>query len=102
GPGAAWQPNLDFPGHLSPYVDFLTISANSVGYPTYFPLIADHTKIYFNMMMYNATLPTYTWLDVTIHEDHPSIADSIIAKTITIKPNWNTGWKLLTFSYSDF
>ncbi len=102
GPAGAWQPNADFVGHNSPYIDFLTISANSLGYPTYFPLIADPSKIYFNIMVYNDVLPTNTWLDVTLHEDHPSIAGTTVGKTLTIKPNWNTGWKLISVNYLDF
>ncbi len=102
GPAAPWQPNLDFVGHISPYVDFLTISAKSLGYPTYFPLIADYSKIYFNMMVYNSVLPTNTWLNVTIFEEDPAITGVINAKTITIKPTWNTGWKQLTFDYDVF
>lgn len=101
GPNGAWQANADFPGHNSPYVDFLTISANSQGYPTYFPLIADPTKVYFNMMMYNDATTTNTWLQVIIHEEHPSTG-ATMAKSISIKPNWTTGWKLLTFRYQDF
>lgn len=102
GPTGAWQANTDFVGHLSPYIDFLTISANSLGYPTYFPLIADPSKIYFNMMVHNSTLPTYTWVNVILHEEDPSKPGEIIAKTLTIKPNWDSGWKLVTASYLDF
>jgi hypothetical protein len=100
GPLATWQDNADFPGHISPYVDHLLITATSVGYPVYFPLIADPTKIFFNIMVYNTGSP-YTWLEVTLHEEHPHIADSVINKSINIRPNWS-GWKLVTHSYSDF
>jgi hypothetical protein len=102
GPNAAWQDNLSNKGHKSPYIDFLSISASSVSYPTYFPLIADPTKIYFNMMVYNNALPTNTWIQVTLSEEHPTIADSIVGKSISIKPNWDTGWKLVTANYLDF
>ncbi len=102
GPYGAWQDNKDFVGHKSPYVDFLGISASSVGYPTYFPLISDPNNIYFNIMVYNNSLPCNTWLQITLSEEHPTIADSIIGKSINIYPNWNTGWKLITKSYLDF
>ena len=103
GPYGAWQPNPNFPGHNSPYIDFLTISANSVGYPTYFPLIADPTKIYFNIMMYNSVLPTNTWFNIILHEDYTVGATTVtVPKTITIKPNWNTGWKLISVPYLNF
>jgi hypothetical protein len=106
GPYGAWQANTNFVGHNSPYVDFLGISANSVGYPTYFPLIADPTKIYFNMMVYNNALPSNAWIQVTLSEDNlhpnPVLNDTIIGKTINIYPNWNTGWQLVTASYLDF
>jgi hypothetical protein len=101
GPNGAWQPNADFPGHNSPYVDFLTISANSLGYPTYFPLIADPTKIYFNMMMYNDASTKNTWLQVILHEEHPTDGTTM-AKSVSIKPTWVTGWKLVTLRYQDF
>jgi len=106
GPHGAWQANTSFKGHNSPYIDFLGISANSVGYPTYFPLIGDPTKIYFNMMVYNNAIPSNVRIQVTLSEDNlhpnPVLKDSIIAKTINIYPNWNTGWKLVTARYLDF
>lgn len=102
GPIAAWQPNLSFKPHTSPYLDYLDITATSVGYSTYFPLIADPTKVYFNMMVYNSVLPTYTWINVTLNEDHPTIPGTLVSKSINIYPNWNTGWKLITVGYLDF
>jgi hypothetical protein len=102
GPIASWQLNLSYKPHISPYLDYLNIPASSVGYPTYFPLIADPSKIYFNMMVYNTVLPTYTWIEVILSENHPTIPDSIISKSINIYPNWNTGWKLVTVGYLDF
>ncbi len=108
GPNGAWQPNADFPGHNSPYIDFLTISANSQGYPTYFPLIADPTKIYFNMMVYYDATPSAKdmWLQVILHEEHPTIAGTIIAKSVNVKfngpANTPAGWNLLSVKYLDF
>ena len=105
GPQYAWSDDLSNKGHKSPYLDQMFISATSLGYPTYFPLTADPSQIYFNIMVYNNSkdpLNKYTWLQVTLHEDHPSIPDSIIAKTINIKPTWESGWKLLTYRYLDF
>jgi hypothetical protein len=102
GPQAPWQPNTSYIGHISPYIDHLIISATSVGYPTYFPLIADPTQIYFNIMVYSNTLPNYTWLQVILNEESPTNPDSVMGKTINIYPNWNTGWKLVTASYLNF
>jgi len=100
GPQAAWQDNADFLGHKSPYIDHLFITANSLGYPGYFPLIASPTKIYFNIMVYNASLSNNNWLQITLFEDDPNLGS--IAKSYNIvKPNW-IGWKLVTLSYLDF
>jgi hypothetical protein len=101
GPQGGWQPDPSNKGHNSPYLDHMIISATSVGYPTYFPLIADPSKIYFNIMVYNDVLINNTWLQVSLNEEHPRIADSIISKTLNIYPNW-TGWKLVTANYFDF
>jgi hypothetical protein len=88
GPNPAWQ------GAGSPYVDILTISApNSMGnYDTYFPLYADPTKVYFNVMVYNTGTPT--WLQISFMED------GTVARYFDIKPNW-VGWKLVSIKYSD-
>lgn len=101
----AWSDDPNNKGHKSPYLDQMFISAASLGYSTYFPLIADPSEIYFNIMVFNNPtdpLNKYTWLQVTLHEVHPTIPDSIIGKTISIKPNWPLGWKLLTYRYLDF
>lgn len=87
-PTAPWQ------GAGSPYVDILTITpANSiVDYGNYYPLYADPTKVYFNIMVYNTGTPT--WLQIAFLED------GVVARGIDIKPNW-TGWKLVSVKYSD-
>ncbi len=104
GPQASWEDNLDFPGHKSPYLDHLIITATSMGYPTYFPLIGNPAQIYFNIMIYNNTASAtnkYTWLQVILTEDHPSAAGVRVNKTYDFYPNWN-GWKLLSIPYSEF
>ncbi len=104
GPQPTWQDNADFVGHKSPYLDHMIISANSVGYPEYFPLIGNASQIYFNIMIYNNTAaPTnkYTWLQVTLSEEHPTIAGTIVGKSYSFRPDWD-GWKLLSVPYTDF
>jgi len=88
GPQAPWQPGG------SPFVDILTISPrNSIkNYGTYYPLYADPTKVYFNIMVYNTGTPT--WLQISFMED------GVVARGLNIKPNW-TGWKLVSVRYSD-
>ncbi|HVD98282.1 MAG TPA: hypothetical protein VNB90_08745 [Cytophagaceae bacterium] len=104
GPQAVWQDNADFPGHKSPYVDHMIITATSVGYPTYFPLIGNPQEIWFNIMIYNNTAAItnkYTWLQVTLFEDHPTQAGVTVAKSYNFHPNWN-GWKLQSIPYANF
>lgn len=87
-------------GGGSPYVDVMTIYpegamhlASQTPYSTYFPLYADPTKVYFNIMVYNTGTPT--WLQISM------IEDGQVARYINVKPNW-TGWKLISVKYSDF
>lgn len=89
GPQAPWQ------GAGSPYVDILIISPQNsmVNYGTYYPLNADPSKVYFNMMVYNTGTPT--WLQISLFEE------GVAARHIDIKPNW-TGWKQVSVKYSDF
>ncbi|MDB5257207.1 MAG: hypothetical protein JWM14_1902 [Chitinophagaceae bacterium] len=88
GPQAPWQ------GGGSPYVDILIISPRNsmINYGTYYPLYADPSKVYFNIMVYNTGTPT--WLQVTLFEEGTA------ARHIDIKPNW-TGWKQVSVKYSD-
>ncbi len=100
----AWQDNLDFPGHTSPYVDHMIITATSVGYPTYFPLIGNPEQIYFNIMIYNnpdLAPYKYTWLQVSLVEDHPTLAETFVAKSYNFYPKWK-GWKLVSIPYREF
>jgi hypothetical protein len=84
-------------GAGSPYIDLLRIYATGAMTPMqYFPLYADPTKVYFNIMVYNTGTPT--WLQVSLFENEDLDAP---VRHIDIKPNW-TGWKLISVKYSDF
>ncbi len=113
GPNAAWQNNASYPGHKSPYIDFLTISANAQGYPTYFPLIADPSQIYFNAMVYYDPLVSINadkmWFQVILHEEDKTNPSSIVAKSVNIyfKTPVNgvlppARWDLVSIPYLDF
>jgi hypothetical protein len=52
-------------------------------------------------MVYNDALPTYTWLEVILTEEHPTIPNKTIDRSVNIKPNW-VGWKQVTYNYLDF
>ena len=89
--GVPWQ------GGGSPYVDILTIDARNadVNYGNYFPLYADPTKVFFNIMVFGEPATTSnTWLRVILFED------GVEARGIDIRPDW-TGWKLLTYNYTE-
>lgn len=104
GPQPAWQVNADFMPHLSPYLDHMIITATSVGYPTYFPLIGIPSQVYFNIMVYNnptSATNKYTWLQVTLTEDHPTAAGVTVAKSVNIYPDWS-GWKVVSIPYTNF
>lgn len=91
--GVPWQAN-------SPYVNYMTIAASSadVNHGTYFPLYADPSKVYFNVMVYGTRAETpYAWLQINLIEDGP---DGDVGRTMNIRPNW-TGWKLISVKYSD-
>jgi hypothetical protein len=95
GPATAWQ------GGGSPYVDVLRISARNsiVNYGKYYPLYADPSKVYFNIMVYNTGTPT--WLQISFfEEEQDGTPGAGPDRHLTIKPNW-IGWKLISVKYSD-
>lgn len=90
-------PQVPFQGNGSPYVDLLRIYATGAMTPVqYFPLIADPTKVYFNIMVYNTGTPT--WLQIALFENE-DLNNPV--RHIDIKPTWK-GWKLISVKYSDF
>jgi hypothetical protein len=104
GPQAAWENNMDFPGHKGPYLDHMLITAFSVGYGTHFPLIGNPEQIYFNIMVNRTSKEEnkYQWLQITLTEDHPILAGQVVEKSYNLRPNWTTGWKLVTIPYTEF
>jgi len=99
-PQVAWEDNMDFPGHKGPYIDHMIITANSVGYATYFPLIADPGKIYFNIMMHNSSAASKTWFQITLFEKDVALND--VAKSYNIRPTWEDGWRIVSIPYTGF
>jgi len=89
-------------GNGSPYVDIVTISPRNsqINYGTYYPLYADPTKVYFNIMVYNTGTPT--WLEISFYEVEPVVKNGTAKpdRHLTIKPDW-VGWKLISVKYSD-
>jgi hypothetical protein len=93
--GTPWQGG---PPVNSPYVDFISIlpSQSDIDYGAYFPLYADASKVFFNIMVYGNGASSNNWLKVILHEDGGN------SRSIDIRPDW-TGWKLLSYNYkSDF
>lgn len=106
--GVTWQ--KDSKGKItSPYITYMTMPAssrdNGLATDKYYPLYLDPTKVYFNVYVYNAKKPgeenkSTAWLIISFKEELLE-GETPYTKQIVIKnPTW-TGWKLLTFKYSD-
>ena len=91
--GKPWQ---TAPGSstITPYVNFVDVKAKDAAtdYGTYYPLLTDTNKVYFNIMVYG-TGQSDTWLMVNFSED------GVTSRHINIRPDW-TGWKLLSYTYA--
>lgn len=88
--GTPWQGSP-----VTPYVNYMNIPATKadVAYTKYFPLLADPTNVYFNLMVYATETPE-AYIKVMFFEDGTP------ARSVEIHPDW-TGWKLKSFRYSD-
>jgi hypothetical protein len=93
--GKPWQV---IPGtsNISPYIDYLRIYSTGADTPygPVFPVYANPSSVYFNILVYN-TGTKNTWLQVNISEANGA------TRNINIYPDW-TGWKLLSYNYSQF